>query len=491
MTTFGNKYESETKAVKGAGTLAMQTAKIVAELQADRDELLFDLVTLQWNEAKLVSEPYRVALGYGAELINALWEEYLALPRREQGRLLGRAVFELASVAVAYAKAGALEKLTKLEYIEALRARPFFQQPAVARALQKLESLANALRTTQMCFVAGTKVLTLEGLRNIEDLCIGDWVLSRDADTGEQAYRAVVDTIVTHPERLYHVRYRHDGGFEEELVATGEHPFYVVERNAFVAARDLVAGETLSLADGATAIVAGVVTEDPRPGEILTTYNVEVDEFHTYFVGESGVWVHNAAGRACQQVRSIVERLKRQGKTPSEILRTLEKRLPNATDEFMAQVVDEILFTDVYPGVDDLFTRGEFTGRLAHLMQPPHNLPEALVKRKERAWNIWSHFKKHVRDQNEFPDVDDVVSYLERARQHSINPPSGAHRGLRIRGGNYEVGVMILNGPRRGEFSVAVLNPNGTHTLKSYFVRVVDPEAYFINNFPVLREIVP
>src|SRR5690606_5809188 len=27
-----------------------------------------------------------------------------------------------------------------------------------------------------------------------------------------------------------------------------------------------------------------------------TVYNVEVEDFHTYFVGEGGVWVHNACG---------------------------------------------------------------------------------------------------------------------------------------------------------------------------------------------------
>lgn len=57
--------------------------------------------------------------------------------------------------------------------------------------------------------------------------------------------------------------------------------------------------------------------------------------------------------------------------------------------------------------------------------------------------------------------------------------------------GNYEIGVMIKDGPRKGEFSVAVLNPDGTHTLKTYFVRGQNPEQYFIGQFPVLREVVP
>ena len=39
-----------------------------------------------------------------------------------------------------------------------------------------------------------------------------------------------------------------------------------------------------------------VVSVTPEEDE-LPVYDLEVDEFHTYFVGTFGVWVHNKAGR--------------------------------------------------------------------------------------------------------------------------------------------------------------------------------------------------
>ncbi|THF72291.1 Hint domain-containing protein, partial [Cohnella fermenti] len=41
------------------------------------------------------------------------------------------------------------------------------------------------------CFVAGTKVMTDEGEKNIEDIEVGDKVLSKDETTGEVAYKEV------------------------------------------------------------------------------------------------------------------------------------------------------------------------------------------------------------------------------------------------------------------------------------------------------------
>ena len=43
------------------------------------------------------------------------------------------------------------------------------------------------------CFTAGTKVLTAEGEKNIDEIKVGDMVLSKNEETGEQAYKEVTD----------------------------------------------------------------------------------------------------------------------------------------------------------------------------------------------------------------------------------------------------------------------------------------------------------
>jgi hypothetical protein len=54
------------------------------------------------------------------------------------------------------------------------------------------------------CFVAGTKVLTTEVEKNIEDIQIGDWVIADDPTTpGGIEPRQVLDTYVRHTNELF------------------------------------------------------------------------------------------------------------------------------------------------------------------------------------------------------------------------------------------------------------------------------------------------
>ena len=72
--------------------------------------------------------------------------------------------------------------------------------------------------------------------------------------------------------------------------STANHPFWSEDRQDFVQAGSLNPGEHLRLADGRTTTL-----ERTEPiAEQLPVYNLEVDGEHVYFVGESGVLVHNA-----------------------------------------------------------------------------------------------------------------------------------------------------------------------------------------------------
>ena len=80
-----------------------------------------------------------------------------------------------------------------------------------------------------LCFVAGTPVMTTAGFKAIEEIGLGDTVLSRDEASGR-----IVAKPVT---RLYHNRDRAvldlvlDGGQRTEaLGVTAEHPFFVADR---------------------------------------------------------------------------------------------------------------------------------------------------------------------------------------------------------------------------------------------------------------------
>jgi len=76
---------------------------------------------------------------------------------------------------------------------------------------------------------------------------------------------------------------------------TAEHPFYAMGRE-WVSAGELRPGDRLASHDGQWAAVERVVATGRRE----TVYNLEVAEYHTYFVGGRdwgfSAWAHNADG---------------------------------------------------------------------------------------------------------------------------------------------------------------------------------------------------
>ncbi|MDA3876523.1 MAG: polymorphic toxin-type HINT domain-containing protein [Halothiobacillus sp.] len=218
-------------------------------------------------------------------------------------------------------------------------------------------------------FAAGTLVHTKEGLKPIEHIQVGDWVLSKPENGGEQAYKRVVTTFAHPPERVVEVRYDLPGqnGARGEpirmgrLIVTPGHPFWTKEegwtaasqmqgygpgafhfedkegekidfgdvKNIYVSDRpdvgwmpsrrtvqtdvdgylwDYVSHQLI--ANDVSAIDAVIdINYSDNPDTLyftLPVYNLEVEDFHTYFVGEHGIWVHNQnCGGVSLDVRNI------------------------------------------------------------------------------------------------------------------------------------------------------------------------------------------
>jgi large repetitive protein len=160
---------------------------------------------------------------------------------------------------------------------------------AANKALQQSDNLVQeAGKTTTKagnCFVAGTEISTIEGEENIEDIQVGDWVLADDPNTpGEIEYKQVTDTFVRHTDKLVDLYI--DG---EVISTTGEHPFWTPDKG-WVEAKDLVVGSLVLTEDGR---VIDVDRVEKREGD-FTVYNFKVESFHTYFVSDLGILVHNA-----------------------------------------------------------------------------------------------------------------------------------------------------------------------------------------------------
>lgn len=199
-------------------------------------------------------------------------------------------------------------------------------------------------------FAAGTLVHTKEGLVPIEQIKVGDWVLSKpEIGEGEQAYKRVLQTFAHEPRDILEIRYSPLSDINRSqargILTTVDHPFWVAGQG-WTAAKNLVTSFTnddrikLELANGEQVYFFGksrhyvsdrlgvswlpsrqqstyfpgalfdhingkifatdvMPIEEVQHGELadpyfkLPVYNLAVEDFHTYYVGEAGVWVHN------------------------------------------------------------------------------------------------------------------------------------------------------------------------------------------------------
>ncbi|MFJ7015712.1 polymorphic toxin-type HINT domain-containing protein [Streptomyces albogriseolus] len=143
------------------------------------------------------------------------------------------------------------------------------------------------------CFLAGTDVLMADGTtKDIEDVELGDEVLASDPETGETGAHKVTRLIVTEDDKDFNELSIATTDGIEKLTATHEHPFWSPSEQDWIEAGELTAGMTLRTHTGHTVIVSGnrAFTRHAR------TYNLTVDDLHTYYVlaGRTAVLVHNS-----------------------------------------------------------------------------------------------------------------------------------------------------------------------------------------------------
>ena len=148
-----------------------------------------------------------------------------------------------------------------------------------------------AAKGGNVCFVAGTQVETADGSTAIENIKEGDRVFAANPETGEVAYKKVVQTLVNETNELVEVTVN-----GETIKSTPSHPFYVPQKG-WTSAISLRAGDILVLSNGEYVVVEQIqheLLESP-----IKVYNFEVEDFHTYYVSANAdsdefVLVHNS-----------------------------------------------------------------------------------------------------------------------------------------------------------------------------------------------------
>ena len=269
--------------------------------------VLFGLGVLLTIAAAIIAG---VAAGPGFAAVSAVW---LTLKNIAVATVAGAAL----SLTIGGTIAGLQGAMTGhafwsgfLRYAKNNAAEALISSFAVSAASVAIGNAINALK----CFKEGTPVVTEEGLKPIEEVKVGDKVLAYDEATGEQAYKKVVRLFRNTTEEWYHICAN-----GEEIVCTGGHPFYVLnaseDRNVirfddgeetsgkWITAKELKKDDKLLLSDGSYGIIKSIKVE--KLSEPETTYNFEVEDFHTYFVGTNEVLVHNACTKVNNEANAF------------------------------------------------------------------------------------------------------------------------------------------------------------------------------------------
>ena len=147
---------------------------------------------------------------------------------------------------------------------------------------QTMQDFETSPRTRQAeCFAAGTMVWTVRGRRPIERVQVGDLVLSQDVESGELRYKPVLRTTARLPEPLLRVE-----ADDETFTVTPGHLFWV-SGTAWRQARKLTSAQPLHAVGG----IVSVLSVEPAAAE--ATYNLDVADYHTYFVGSNRILSHD------------------------------------------------------------------------------------------------------------------------------------------------------------------------------------------------------
>ena len=141
------------------------------------------------------------------------------------------------------------------------------------------------------CFVAGTKVKTENGFKNIEDIKVGEKVYSYNLDNNELELKTVINVIVSSTLDTYKMTI---GGKVVEM--SPRHELYIIDKG-WVRAFNVKVGDWMLSSDNEKIEITNI--EYIKYDEPIKTYNFTVDGNSNYFVTDIQVLVHNIPSASC------------------------------------------------------------------------------------------------------------------------------------------------------------------------------------------------
>jgi Pretoxin HINT domain/Annexin len=236
------------------------------------------------------------------------------------------------------------------------------------------------------CFPPDTLVKTPVGDRKIQDVVPGDLVYAYDMVSQQVRSSPVLHIWENWTEYL--VQLELEGG--EHLAATRSHPFWVGNQSKWINAEHLDPNTTLQNLNNQPVKITSVHLS----AAVTATYNLEVDETHTYYVGQQGVLVHNSDLNGDVNPNSRFMKSNRQRTRIYQIMDTSDPKNPKV----------------IYIGKTYQGSQGDMMKRFAqHLAEAGDNAAKARWQKLEREGKLkktvirageWTEFETAVWEQH-------------------------------------------------------------------------------------------
>ncbi|MGA2060864.1 MAG: polymorphic toxin-type HINT domain-containing protein [Thermoguttaceae bacterium] len=172
-------------------------------------------------------------------------------------------------------------------YQTSTRAYTPSSQPMTGGSAHTIQLPTGTVTWPHSCFSPGTKVWTLTGRMPIAQIKIGDRVLAQNVESGELAYKPVLAVTTQPPGTRMKI-----GLGADTITSTPSHPFWVLGEG-WQMTKQLAVGKTMHTISGGVRVesIERQAVADQLPAEFA--YNLIVDDFHTFFVGDQGILVHD------------------------------------------------------------------------------------------------------------------------------------------------------------------------------------------------------
>ena len=207
------------------------------------------------------------------------------------------------------------------------------------------------------CFTGSTLVTTKTGLKRIDEIVEGEFVLAKDIETGFIEYKQVLYVYKKATKEFVHLNTGNG------IINTTPGHLFFTNIGWWVAAENLKAGDKVVTASGETKEIVSV--ESNVTAEPVSIYNLNVEDFHTYFVGSQGLLVHNDCS---EFVTQIINKIRKIG---DDILDIMESAGGHTLQKHVSQTNEELIRRAIQEEVD---AATSFTNKSTAIQAVQHNL---------------------------------------------------------------------------------------------------------------------